>query len=400
LALLFTGLIAGPIWADTPQDAVSVARFPAAVCAPDGTQTSGAKYRVCMPSLVPWNRDLLVFAHGYVPPNAPIAIPEDQMVIDGQYLPDAAGMLGYAFATTSYSVNGLAVRPALDDLVELVALFRAAHPTVRRVYLVGVSEGGLIATLAAEQAPGAFDGALAMCGPIGDFSAQTNYFGDFRNVMDFFFPGLLPGSPISVPQALMDNWETYRDTVVAPRLMDPSSLLSMTQVLQVTQAAIDPANPISSAQTTTAGVLWYNVFATNDAIEKLGGQPYDNSLRVYTGSYNDAALNLAIQRFTASPVALARIATDLTTTGNPRIPLVTMHNTLDPIVPYLHEPLYQAKVTAQGRAGWYAHYPVQSYGHCAFTLPNVQRALTDLAQRVNNADVIYLPLLAKTASGN
>ena len=106
----------------TPPQAGEAMRF---ACGPDGTQSSGAKYRICMP-MFGWNRDLLVYAHGYVAPNKPIAIPEDQLTLpEGTYIPDLAGFLGYAFAVTSYSVNGLAVKQGIADLVDLVALFRA-----------------------------------------------------------------------------------------------------------------------------------------------------------------------------------------------------------------------------------------------------------------------------------
>ena len=40
---------------------------------------------------------------------------------------------------------------------------------------------------------------------------------------------------------------------------------------------------------------WYNVFATNDGIEKLGGQPFDNGWRWYTGSSDDLRLNIGVK---------------------------------------------------------------------------------------------------------
>jgi pimeloyl-ACP methyl ester carboxylesterase len=39
------------------------------------------------------------------------------------------------------------------------------------VWLVGASQGGLIATLALERGPELYAGALAMCAPIGGFAA-------------------------------------------------------------------------------------------------------------------------------------------------------------------------------------------------------------------------------------
>ena len=370
---------------------------PHAACDPDQTQASGAIYRICMPSLPlpfpPWNHDLVVFAHGYVSPTASVAIPEDQLTLpDGTSIPDAVTMMGYAFATTSYYTNGLAVQQGLADLVDLVDIFKAAHPDTNRVYLIGASEGGLITALAAEQHADVFNGgAMALCGPVGDFRQQVNYFGDFRVVFDYFFPGLMPGDPITIPQSLMDNWDTYLAITVTPALSNTANAISVTQLLSVTQAAYDPLDA-TSAITTISGLLWYNVFATNDAKAKLGGQPFDNFTRVYSGSLDDAALNAVVQRFTADTPALSAIQAHYQTVGRPHIPVATMHNTLDPIVPYWHEILYQNKIEAQGAALMHYNLPVSRYGHCNFDAAEVQVALTWL---INFRFKVFLPVVLR-----
>jgi fermentation-respiration switch protein FrsA (DUF1100 family) len=139
-------------------------------------------------------------------------------------------------------------------------------------------------------------------------------------------------------------------------------------------------------------LLWYNVFATNDAKAKLGGQPFDNQTRVYTGSLSDAALNAAVQRFTGDPVALNEIQAHYQTAGRPRVPLATMHNTLDPIVPYWHETLYQNKLEAQGTALMHYNVPVGRYGHCNFNVAEAQAALSWL---VNFRFRVFLPIILK-----
>jgi len=217
MALFLLGVLlaisVATVGAAPPADEPISARSPASVlmaCGPDGTQASGAIYRICMPSFTPWNGDLIVYAHGYMAPNQPVHIPEDQLKLqDGTSVPNIATLLGYAFATTSYSVNGLAVQPALVDLVDLVRIFKAGHTGLKHVLLVGVSEGGLITTLAVEKYPNVFHGGLAGCGPIGDFQSQGNYLGDFRVIFDYFFPGLMPGTAISIPEAALDTWDAY-----------------------------------------------------------------------------------------------------------------------------------------------------------------------------------------------
>jgi len=407
LSGLVLAMLTGPAQASVPVEQPVASPLPigapTSVGAPNGpypngcdkgTQASGALYRICMPPLI-WNQDLFIFAHGYMTPSATLRIPEEQLTLpDGTSIPDAANSLGFAFATTSYSTNGLAVLEGIADVTDLAGIFKQAYPTLRHVYLVGGSEGGLITAMAIEQRPDIFSGGLATCGPIGDFARHINYLGDFRVVFDYFFPGLIPGSPISIPQSLIDTWDTsYYSETVLPRLMAPASALSLTQLLSVTMdnaALVSPTTAIA----TVSGLLGYSVFPTNDARAKLGGQPFDNAARVYAGSLDDAALNAGVARFSADPAALYKIQADYQTSGQLRIPLVTLHTTLDPIVPYWHEPLYRDKVVARGLTPRYDEYPPGArYGHCNFTSAEVQAALTLLMSRVANPPPFraYLP---------
>ncbi len=396
--LLMLAAMAGPVYARGPIDLPDVPPAPTwpypAGCS-GGTQASGALYQICMPpGFITWNQDLLIFAHGYMAPTSTLRIPEEQLKLaDGTSIPDVVNLLGYAFATTSYSTNGLAVPEGIADVTDLVTIFRQAHPTLRNVYLVGASEGGLITALAIEQRPDVFDGGLATCGPIGDFARHVNYLGDFRVVFDYYFPGLIPGSAITIPQSLIDTWDSsYYSTAVLPVLMDSASALSLTQLLSVTMpdaGLIDSATAI----TTVKGVLDYNIFATNDATLKLGGQPFDNLTRVYSGSLDDTALNAGVARYSINPIALHSIQTRYQTSGQLRAPLVTLHTTLDPIVPYWHEPLYRDRVVARGRLPRYDESPPGArYGHCNFTLTELQSALTLLVSRVTTPPEIDVDL--------
>lgn len=64
------------------------------------------------------------------------------------------------------------------------------------------------------------------------------------------------------------------------------------------------AGDLNTYGDTALGILWYNVFATNDAIDKLGRRPYDNFDRVYSGTGDpilDAMLNAGIKRYKVLP---------------------------------------------------------------------------------------------------
>jgi pimeloyl-ACP methyl ester carboxylesterase len=385
------------------------AQIPVSECR-DGNQDSGAFFRICMPNLVSWNGDLVVYAHGYVPPGEVTGIPEDQMRLsDGTYLPDLVTGQGFAFATTSYSDNGLVIRKGIKDILDLIDVFEDpdknplySGPPIH-IYLVGVSEGGLITTLAVEQNPNVFNGGMEVCGPIGDFSRQVNYFGDFRVLFDYFFPGILPPSPVSIPQKLMDNWTSFYTPKI--QTLVTKSPLKTLQLLTTSRAAIDLGNQASIPQT-VLGVLWYNVYATNDAADKLRGQPFDNATRLYRGSWNDTRLNRLVQRFSADQDALTEIQKYYQTSGLLSVPLVSMHTVADPIVPYWHTTLYRAKTLLKGTAFEYLNVPIFRYGHCAFEAKEVLAGFSLLVSRVVGAPLhdiqpavpdtensLYLPLL-------
>ena len=72
------------------------------------------------------------------PANAVGGVPVEDLINAG----------GFAYATTSYRANGLVADIAVNDLVLLEDLVRrTVRPDPDRVYIVGVSEGGLVAAL-------------------------------------------------------------------------------------------------------------------------------------------------------------------------------------------------------------------------------------------------------------
>ncbi len=320
-------------------------------------------YRVCQPDPAVDNGGLVVYAHGYVDPtdDNPIPIPEDQLMLGGVSVPDLVTNLGFTFATSSFPKTGLAIKEGVEDMKNLVDFYKLSH-TPNVVYIVGVSEGGLVATKDIEKYGGAeFNGGLALCGPIGDFRSQLDYFDDFRTVFDYFYPGKLQGTTIDVPPAQVANWENpaYLAMLSSQVAADPNAL---SQLLSVTKVPVDPSNPGDAI----FGLLDYNILGTADANSELGGQPYDNRLRWYSGSTNDFRMNLRIDRYRADSSALAEIRNNYQTTGKLPVPLVTMHTTGDPIVPYWQESRYGLKVLFSRSLRNYFQIPILRYGHCNF----------------------------------
>jgi pimeloyl-ACP methyl ester carboxylesterase len=331
-------------------------------------------------------------------PQRPVGIPEDQMSLPGSpwSVDQIVNLMGFAFATTSYYTNGLAVLPGISDLRDLVDIFIQEEGVPDRIYLVGVSEGGLITALSVEQYPDIYDGGIAMCGPYGDFREQINHFGDFRIVFDYFFPDLMPGEPLSIPASLPDEWMSgYFTETILPEITDPANVPSVTQLLTVTQVS-----PYAYASPTSTDsieqLLWYNVFATNDGVAKLGGQPYDNQERTYTGSQDDGLLNQGVERISADQAALDEIDAHYQTTGQLSVPLVTLHTTGDEVVPYRHALLYREKTRAAGNPLLHKHIEVDRHGHCNFSFAHIDNAFNILLDMVENPPThVFLPVVVR-----
>jgi hypothetical protein len=60
---------------------------------------------ICIPPN--WNGALVVYAHGYVPPQAPLALPIEELTLGGTFVPQIFLAQGFAFATSSYHKNGV-----------------------------------------------------------------------------------------------------------------------------------------------------------------------------------------------------------------------------------------------------------------------------------------------------
>jgi len=343
------------------------ARAQSSVCEPDGVQASGSIYRICMPASG-YNDILVVWAHGFQDAGTPVSIPEDQLCTTNFCLPELVNGLGFAFATNSYSKTGLAVLQGKDDILDLVRIFAAAHGQPRKVYLVGASEGGLITALDVEQHPDVFAAGLAACGPIGDFPSQLNYFGDARVTFNYFFPNAIAGDPLDPPPGLVANWSDYYQSHVEPIVFDPANRHLLAQWVAVAHLPFDADNYLPTVEVSVRDVLRYSVVNLKDAATTLGGFPFDNTLRWYSGSDNDLLLNILVRRVSADPAAVARMKTSYDTTGVLNRPLITLHTLRDQQVPYFHEPLYSLKTLFSGSLlTRHLNIPVDRYGHCNFT---------------------------------
>ena len=325
---------------------------------------------------VGWNGNLVVYAHGFTPPIAPLALPKEAAQFGA-----LAMSSGFGFATTSYPENGMCIPEALADLLDLVAEFREEYPQTQKVFLIGASMGGLIAAQAAEKYPEVFDGVLALCGVYGNYTVEAGHIANFRIIFDYFFPGLIPGDALSVDLPTMLQWEGTYVPQVIDALSNPANSDKVRQLLSVTKLPVDASNP-ASVITAIVEVLSMQVYAVEDVKARLGGYPYGNRFIRYYGSDNDRALNRGVQRIEADPAALIAAQRLFGTTGRLQMPLVSMHGTGDNLVPITQQLLYRTKIFLARKSGLYTGIPVNSFGHCQFEEQQILGAFGLLVAKV------------------
>ena len=121
----------------------------------------GAGYRIEVPD--DWNGDLAMWAHGYrgTGPELTVDTPPAGL---RQYLVDE----GYAWAASSYDQNGYDVASGVRSTHRLVEHFDETVGEPDRRYLAGVSMGGHVTGVSIEKYPHEYDGALPVCGVLGD----------------------------------------------------------------------------------------------------------------------------------------------------------------------------------------------------------------------------------------
>jgi len=354
-----------------------------------------ALYQICWPA--EWNGGFIAYGHGYTFAGLPLAIPSEV-----SFLAPFALSQGFAFASTSYRLNGLAIPEGAEDMVGLAAVVRQkAHDLFGvdgvPVLITGASEGGAVTTLAAERYAGVFQGALSTCGPTGSFQRQIDYLGDFNVLFNYFFPDVFSGhvTPAGVDPAVIVGWfPAYRAAAQAAVAANPNAAAKLVSTAGV---PVDPSDP-DGIWTVIDGLLWYNVFATNDALAKLGGQPFDNTHKWYIGSGEDFRLNRRVQRFSADAAARAAVKARYETTGDLAMPYVSLHTTGDPIVKFVQQPLYRLKALAAGSWREHSAVPILKYGHCNFAEGDLSLGLALLLYKVGAASSSALVAALPTPS--
>lgn len=328
--------------------------------------SNGAQYAMFLPKA--WNGRLVLWAHGFVDPEAPIALPDVLPADVAPWLVELRETLlgaGYAVAYSSYAENGWAVKDGAARTHELRTLFAARFGVPTHVYVGGRSLGALITVMLAETYPGDYQGALAMCGPLGGGRLETDYIANVRVLFDFFFPGVIPGDALHVPPMEYSLESPIVQAIVAAIVAEPHKAVLLASVDQIEL----PYRTLSELVLSIVRPLGYNIRGTNDLLARTGGQsPFGNLTTWYSGlALYDVAVNAGVDRFAAKEAAIRYLTDYYRPRGSLTAPLLTLHTTMDPDVPFFHEAAL-AKIVAGARTSkWLAQQSVQRYGHCNVT---------------------------------
>ena len=339
-----------------------------------GETGPGSVYRLDRPA--DWNGRLVLYAHGGVPPIIPVRLPPAAAP-----LRDALVALGYGFAYSSRSETGYAMQDGVQRTRQLLGLFTSEFGPPEHTYVMGTSMGGLIALMLAEKNPGVVDGAVPMCSMVSGAQSLFDYWWHTRVVFDYFFPGVIPGDALHVPDSV--DLASVLPAVRQALLADPARAIEMAGVdqLDIQYASFSELVNAVMGPLNSASILGLQINFTNDVLSHTHGHsPFNNTATIYTGSQDDAALNAGVARFASTPDATNYAEHYYQPDGNLSIPVLTLHTSRDPGVPLWHEALYAGVVATQGKSDLLVQRVFDRFGHCQFTLSEQVTALEDLVR--------------------
>lgn len=330
-----------------------------------------------------WNGELVMWAHGFRGSGRVLTVDPPGFGLRERMLRQ-----GYAWAASSYAENDYDVRTGVvttKGLADLAARQLRRKPA--RTYLAGVSMGGHVIARSLEQYPAAYDGALPMCGVLGDH-ALFDYFLDYnlaaqeladRRVYppppDYLtsdvpviqqrlgLAGLRPGGPDTTNELGKQLRAVTTERSGGPRPGSDQAFAVWKDFL-FTLYTPDNGGPLSA----NAGRLAQNV-----RTDYVPSTPVDLDAQIRRVAPTDP-----VSRRTRALTQIPRIE------GKPRVPVLTLHNLGDLFVPFSMEQVYRREVEQQRRSQLLVQRAVRAAGHCEFTPAEAGRAWDDLTRWVES----------------
>ena len=372
---------------------------------------NGAGFRMEVPDN--WNGTLVLWAHGFRGNGLELTVDNPPYGLREFLVAN-----GFAWAASSYSKNAYDPAQGAKDTHALTTLFNGRFGKPDRTYITGVSMGGHVTGIVAEQWHQSYDGALSLCGVMGDYEL-FDYFLDF-NLAAQTLSGVgqtFPFDPVQyltvgIPQAKA-NLEAFPGTFPFTLNAAGENLKSLTELRS------GGVRPMFDQ-----GFVFWNGLA-GDFLFELGiaigdgslprnpGVAVDNTDIVYQFDTDPAltpdeqALNDNIQRVAHDPQGRHKngLSNVPPTTGDLRIPMLSLHTLGDLFVPFVMQQIYAERVAEKGASHLLVQRAIRDVGHCAFTPAEVQGAFIDLVSWVEQGaepagdDVLDAATVADPAYG-
>jgi hypothetical protein len=347
----------------------------------------GAGYRIEVPDN--WNGDLVVWAHGFRGSGL-------ELTVENHPLREFLIPNGYAWAASSYSKNDYDVaQGAIDTHVLSEAFSGIIGSNPQRIYLTGASMGGHITAVSVEQWPNAYVGAMPICGALADFELFDFYL-DFNLAAQQLGTGssTFPVDSaayigVTVPE-IKANLEAIPGGWPVALNADGVNLKNLTELRSGGERPnFDEAwyfwNTFPSFASSPGNFL-FDLGTLDGTVPRSPGVAIDNHDIVYQFdtdpalSPEEAAFNEDVFRVTADPQARNKngLAQLPVTTGDIRIPVLTLHNLGDLFVPVHNEIIYAQRVAERGNRDLLVQRAIRGVGHCDFTATEMTTAFVDL----------------------
>lgn len=370
---------------------------------------AGAGYRIEVPAN--WNGDLVMWAHGYRGTG-------ERLYFNPEEVPFREYLLqhGYAWAASTYARNDYNVGQGVKDTHRLAVFFRGQVGNPNRTYIAGVSMGGHITAVSIEKYRHTYDGALPVCGVVGDFelfdffldfnaAAQQIALGSSQFPVDPVYPVVTAPQIKAGLEAFPGGW---------PVVLNADGL-GFKQLVELRSGGDRPNfdeawffwNSFPEFGSGIPGNFLFDLGALDGTLPGHPGLVVENTDVVYQLDL-DPALSAAEQ---ALNDGIVRVSADLparmspfnpAVTGDIPVPVLTMHNLGDLFVPFHNEIAYAADVASQGKSDLLVQRAIRGVNHCGFTTLEYETAFADLVTWVEDGlkpagDVVLDPAVVAGA---
>ncbi|ROT32035.1 S9 family peptidase [Micromonospora sp. HM5-17] len=356
---------------------------------------NGAAFRMEVP--LDWNGELVVYAHGYRGRGTTVHV-------ESPPLREHFVARGFAWAASSYQTNGYDVGQGVRDSHALIAQFARVHGTAAHtVYLTGGSMGGHVTATAIEQFRGSFVGAMPYCGVL-----------DGVKLFDYFLDATVTAAalarvPLEFPlEPSADFPTTFRatvDDIKAALGVDIGRPPNLTPAGRKWSDAVERRSGGERPGFESTFAFWNAIrgltpytdlpflFALYPGLDGGTAGIADGNLTSNRSTWyelddhvlpsvDEIKLNLTALRVDRTAQPSSDLSGMPRVDGDPRIPVLSLHNIGDLFVPFSMEQAYATAVASHGQSQLFVSRAIRANGHCDFTEAELARGFDDLVNWV------------------